>query len=82
MARRLPGASSSVVSVASSAGSGVHRPDSRLGAAAADAVEDIIVRDERGDFRLEMPTMTPMPRDEVKDEQGTHAMCTVAGPRS
>jgi len=30
----------------------------------------MIVRDEDGDYRLELPSMTPMPRDESHDDKG------------
>ncbi|KAF2422071.1 hypothetical protein EJ08DRAFT_653277 [Tothia fuscella] len=31
--------------------------------------EDIIIRDETGNFRLDVPNMAPLPRDEAKDEK-------------
>ena len=31
---------------------------------------DIVVRDEHGNYRLDLPRMTPIPRDEASEEQG------------
>jgi hypothetical protein len=33
-------------------------------------VADIIVRDEHGNYRLDLPHMTPIPRDEAREERG------------
>jgi hypothetical protein len=38
----------------------------------ASTKEDIIIRDEAGDFRLELPSQMPLPmREDQKEEQGT-----------
>lgn len=68
MARRAP-ASSSSLSLASHAPT-LARSDSRATASTENAEMDIIIRDERGDYRLDMPSMTPLPRDEARDERG------------
>jgi hypothetical protein len=32
--------------------------------------DDIIQRDEQGNYRLDLPSMAPLPRDEDKEEHG------------
>jgi hypothetical protein len=32
--------------------------------------DDIIQRDEQGNYRLDLPNMAPIPRDEMKEERG------------
>jgi hypothetical protein len=52
------------------------------GASAAQAVhkdataseDDIIQRDEQGNYRLDLPSMAPLPRDEDKEEHGENSV--------
>ncbi|TID19740.1 putative upf0220 domain protein [Venturia nashicola] len=61
---RRPAATSSLSTAASSASQNLHSD------ASVSAQEDIIIRDETGDFRLELPAPGPIPlRGDQKDEQ-------------
>ncbi|KAF2095243.1 hypothetical protein NA57DRAFT_79734 [Rhizodiscina lignyota] len=68
MTRRPPAASSSLSVSSPTHGFGAHAGSQSTNLPADD---DIIIRDEHGDFRLDMPTMTPLPRDEARDERGS-----------
>jgi hypothetical protein len=35
--------------------------------------DDIIQRDEQGNYRLDLPNMAPLPRDEIKEERGMNS---------
>jgi hypothetical protein len=41
-----------------------------LQVASEEANADIVARDEHGNYLLEQPTMTPMPRNELQEERG------------
>lgn len=61
---RRPAAASSVSTATSSGSQNVHSD------ASATAKEDIIIRDETGDFRLELPTQGPLSmREDQKEDQ-------------
>ncbi|QDS70029.1 hypothetical protein FKW77_003803 [Venturia effusa] len=61
---RRPAANSSLSTAASSGSQNVHSD------ASASVHEDIIIRDETGDFRLELPTQGPLPtREDQKEDQ-------------
>lgn len=63
---RRPVTTSSLSTATSTASQTVHADES------ASAREDIIIRDESGDFRLELPTQGPLPpREDTKEEQST-----------
>lgn len=61
---RRPAATSSLSTATSCASRNVHSDES------ASTKEDIIIRDETGDFRLELPTQGPLPmREDQKEDQ-------------
>lgn len=66
MSRRGPSSALSLPSAQALSGNDTQRSPSH---ARNEVEDDIIIRDERGDWRLEMPAMTMLPRDEAKDER-------------
>ncbi|OCL09112.1 hypothetical protein AOQ84DRAFT_28502 [Glonium stellatum] len=40
-----------------------------LQVASEDANPDVVARDEHGNYQIEQPTMTPMPRNELQEER-------------